>query len=389
MNNNRFYFNEDDIEHKCYVNLSEECQLVISEDRNTFSTNESPIPEAGFLNTIISNYYKESLATISERVNEKIDELESLYSSKDFKSYDRKTIGAFIDKYVKKYELELIDKSTSYPSGDGIRFRLNNENFDTLVDSEEGGYYNGYASRYLKALFEEYSRLPRFKREQIYFHDNFNTITEAISLEKKVKITLVAKTNVKGNKQYSRKFFITPYKIVQDKTNMYNYILCLAEEINSDGTLSNKNISSFRLSFINKAEIYLSKGSHISKEKGQEIEAELKKRTIQFMAGDTSLIKVRFTNKGLDNYQRQLYMRPCVYKKEDSNTYIFECTEQQASNYFFKFGWDAEIIEPESLRNNFIKRYESALRTYKGETKDEIIDSSDISSRKETCENHL
>ena len=64
-------------------------------------------------------------------------------------------------------------------------------------------------------------------------------------------------------------------------------------------------------------------------------------------------------------YSRLDHMRPAFIKeKTNGNEYVFNCTERQAENYFFKFGEDAEIISPESLRLWFKDMYKSASMIY-------------------------
>ena len=82
------------------------------------------------------------------------------------------------------------------------------------------------------------------------------------------------------------------------------------------------------------------------------------------MAGDLISLEVEFTNKGLELFDRQLYLRPAVYEKASSNTYTFQCTELQAIHYFFKFGRDARIIKPQYLKDKFISYYQEALNAY-------------------------
>ena len=40
-------------------------------------------------------------------------------------------------------------------------------------------------------------------------------------------------------------------------------------------------------------------------------------------------------------------------------------TQRQAENYFFKFGHQVKILEPQELADKFSRRYESAARQYR------------------------
>jgi predicted DNA-binding transcriptional regulator YafY len=160
---------------------------------------------------------------------------------------------------------------------------------------------------------------------------------------------------------------VSPYKIVQDDTKSYNYLIGLAEEIKEDGTTKEKKVSSFRISRIDKIKKMSSMGGFISKENKDKIEDELIHKKAQFMVGDIIDVKVRFTRKGIESFKRQLYLRPQFYEKSKTEdcVYTFKCTARQAMNYFFKFARDVEILEPEDLREKFVKRYSEALANYK------------------------
>ena len=109
-----------------------------------------------------------------------------------------------------------------------------------------------------------------------------------------------------------------------------------------------------------------SEGAFISKENQSQIESEIKSKGVQFLIGDVESIKVRFTDRGIYSFNHQFHLRPAEYKKIDGeeNTYVFECTRKQALNYLFKFGSDAEVLEPQSVREEFIQRYREACMRY-------------------------
>jgi predicted DNA-binding transcriptional regulator YafY len=172
--------------------------------------------------------------------------------------------------------------------------------------------------------------------------------------------------NPVDNTDYSKKFYISPYKIVQDSTKSYNYIVGISEEIFDDNTTGEKQISSFRISRIEKIMMCRSMSGFLSQEKKDNIENELITKLPQFMAGDLIDVKIRFTKKGLEQYNRLLNIRPNNYTKvkNENLTYIFHCTEFQAMTYFLKFVKEIEILEPLYLREKFIARYKEALAVY-------------------------
>ena len=116
-------------------------------------------------------------------------------------------------------------------------------------------------------------------------------------------------------------------------------------------------------------------GAKISDKHAAELEKMLIDRGVMYMSSEPIDIKIKFTKKGLEAFKRQLYMRPQFYTVDpkDKCLYTFRCTELQAINYFFKFGWDAYITEPATLTEKFRIRYERALKSYNGMTKEEIF----------------
>ena len=102
----------------------------------------------------------------------------------------------------------------------------------------------------------------------------------------------------------------------------------------------------------------------LSHQKIDEIKKELQAKSLPYMAGDLIAVEVAFTNKGLELFERQIYLRPKTYSQINSNTYSFDCTELQAIHYFFKFGRDARIIKPQYLQDKFKSYYQEALDAY-------------------------
>lgn len=374
----KFYIDTFSNDLKQHINLSESAWLTINEDIQNFYSSPEKETFAGFLNQIFKNFYQTSNATISLRALEKKTELGNIYSSLKSEALDKKSINKFIDEYIKIYEENLIKINTSLPNSQGKKFRINKENIEILRDSFDAQYYNGSIGLYLKAIFEDYCKKPSYIREQIFFNDCINKINLAISKQNKIKIILTEQLATKDDKKISKKFYVLPYKIVQDKTQLFNYLIGISEEIkeiNEVDDLGNKirknitlppKITCFRISRIQKTAIMTSMGAHITKETICQIEKTLIEKTPQFLSGELIDIKIEFTDKGLELFKRQLYMRPQFYEisKESKYIYTFHCTELQAINYFFKFAMDAHVISPIYLKNKFSKKYENAYKTY-------------------------
>lgn len=387
------FINEDEdfTEIKQHLNLSENAWLTVHEDMKIFYDTEEKQSFSGFLNKVFQNFYKMADATISDRLIEKSDELEALCSSDEFKGLDKKSIKTFIDKYLDVYADQLEAKAHSYSKGEGRKFRINKASIEILRESLDGNYYEGLIGEYMKAIFEEYCLKPAYIREQIFFKDAYDEIEKAIYKEKKLKITQTERTTVKGDKKYNQKFYFTPYKIVQNKVNTYNYVVgyseSIYEEIKTDesgkttktSSIGDKRIACIRISRIDKVNIMLSMGGHISEEKQKELEHALITKGAEFTTGELQKIVIKFTEKGLETFRRQIYMRPQTYtvSEEDKHIYEFKCTERQAYNYFWKFGWDAMVIEPKDLTERFRKHYENAYKSYSGISKAEQIAAKD------------
>ena len=66
-------------------------------------------------------------------------------------------------------------------------------------------------------------------------------------------------------------------------------------------------------------------------------------------------------------YDTITHLRPpfneCV-SNGDCWILTFSCTQMQADYYFFKFGAEAEVLTPTSLRNDFRKKYALANAQY-------------------------
>ncbi len=161
--------------------------------------------------------------------------------------------------------------------------------------------------------------------------------------------------------QGGRRYKVLPFALKTDKLSMYNYLVCLGE--------TGKPMV-FRLSRLSEPEVDLraKPGSgRLPADAQADIKAYLAEGDISFLSemDREREIHVRLTEKGRKFYNSILHMRPRKFD-EDGDVYVFRCTEKQIENYFFKFGGEAEILEPESLREKLRGMYRNALTVYGG-----------------------
>ena len=343
---------------KQHLNLSEAAWAIVEQDRNNFYYDEKEGSKSGFFNRIFYNFYQTAEASINLRGDAKRGELEELLGRTKTKLGNAKE--ELIKTYVDVYKKQLISKALSYPKGHGEKFRINVENVNILRNVvTEDNCYDGVVGLYLKALYEEYCEKPTCERESIFFKDKVDEIKSAIKAEKKVKVIIRPKYNSNCKPEVR---LICPYDIMTEDTRSYNYLVGIDPKEQDENGKEGKVVC-IRISNIERVYMMKSEGAHLSKEKRQKIQKEVAEKKVEYIVGELQKIKVRFTPKGRSNFNKWLYMRPNKYEAKGL-IYEFTCTERQAENYFFKFDRDVEILEPESLRTRFIKKYKNALKNY-------------------------
>lgn len=340
-------------DQKQNINLSDYAWNCIYEDMvNFFEGDIIKTNLSGFLNIIFQNYYQFSNASISFRINEYEDELNTIFQNEEFSNIPSNIIKKINKTLISSFSAKLKKIENKYPKGEYRKFRLNNANYSYLTEeSTEDKYYNSSSGHYLKALFEEYTRLTYSEREHIFFRHTFETIIDSINNNCLLKITI----------KNGKKFQVIPYSIENDKVGIFNYLV---------GYNLDSNPCSFRISRITNITMLRSKKVKLDNKQKQNIDHILHTQGPQFLAGQNIPIVIKFTDTGLNKYKTQIHLRPNVSEKIDKNTFVFNCSEVQTIYYFFKFGREITIISPKSLRDKFARFYNAALRNYKNEQKE-------------------
>lgn len=332
---------------KQHINLSTECWNCLYSDIRSFSTTSRPLKMNGLLNLIIANYWQDADASISLRLQDMRDRLEKTLPAK----------SDAIKQLLAVEEKRLIERNSYSHKGTGKQFLINKEQKDILEDSLDEKYYDGKAGKYLHALFEEYAKLPYYKRERIVFDKTVKEIESAI----RNKYILKVKTD-------KLNFEVRPYKLIKDTDNTYNYLVGYSV-IPSDSA-SKPAIASFRLSRISHITKMFNSRAELSYMEEEEIDNAIKERGVAYLVGKPACIKVKLSPVGVNLYSVILQGRPSFVKtaaSPDDNgwtEYEFYCTERQAMNYFTRLGKHAVIIEPITLKEDMINSFKDALRNY-------------------------
>lgn len=210
-------------------------------------------------------------------------------------------------------------------------------------------------SNYLRRMILSYFRKPMWERERIIFRDNFQNIREMC--EKKCPIAFSLK---KDSKQFHN---VNPYKIAVGKDEMFNYLICT--EINTK--TNRQEVVSYRLSRIRTVNVAQS-----IPPMDKELEY-LCEKTVQiapqYAINSDVDICVELNDKGTELYNRIYLGRPQyirVQEHQGKHYYYFNCSEEQAFQYFRKFHADTAIIcSPNSLVQRIKDFHQNVVSAYK------------------------
>lgn len=341
-------------EHKLRISLSERAALTMANDMDVFGIDK----KTTFLNQVFSNYRDDAKASISLYLEHRKEELSQMLRGTELNSKDKISV---IDHLLQAEQKELINQANQYfklpkASKKENNYHINKNNFLYLTeDCNEEEYYNYQAGKYVRAVFEEYCSLPFIKRERIFRKDLYDIVEQACKEHRLLKVDAI-RNNVKLI------IYVYPYKIISDPLDTQSYLVCYTRLKDEDE--SSKRIASFNMARMNlpkmlKAKAVLSKGEI------DEIHNRLATESPAYFLGNSTTIKVRLTEKGIASYNARLYSRPeKIDSLSSSNVYVFDCTPMQAYNYFFPFGDQCEILEPEFLRVRFQETMQKTLSLY-------------------------
>lgn len=345
-------------EHKLRISLSTRALITITEDMSVFGVTSV----SNFINTVFANFYSDAKSSISLQLEQLRLELERRLTEEE-KQIKKEIARDAIEWIIKLEENKLIkfknDRLHNDEKKSGKLYYISKENLHYLIDECNEEEYYDRPGLYFRAVLEEYCSLPFVERVRIYKKDVYDIIEQAINESRQLKV------NINSNES-PQSFIVYPYTIMSDPLNSQSYLVCYSMKTGQSDR--DKIVASFSMTRLNMP-VMTRKTFHLNKQEISNIKSQLEKNSPAYLIGKPEQIKVKLTKKGKVFYQSRLHSRP--EKIEDlssENIYIFDCTQQQAFNYFFSFGADAEIIKPKELRERFKKTYESALKKYSSQS---------------------
>lgn len=338
--------------------LSYYANEIMSQDIYTFGL-DSDNATADYLNTVFAVYHQE--AEVSYQIAERLFYNKLYYHFKntgvELSAEIEEDMARLAE--IRKFSLmqDRIEYEKKYKKRIYIRAEIRNYLLGFSSDEDgtfcdEGDNYRS-ASDYFKAVIEEFCRRPYYEREQFYYKHHFRSIENAIINNHAVEITI----------KNGSAFRVRVLKIDTDPQSLYHYVVGYSVPADRPNLTPWKQ--SFRISRIEKIKEIKSVRGFIKAADQKKLIDAIQEKGIQFVGSNINEITVRLTDSGIKKYNKQVHLRPTVSKIINKHDFVFRTTETQIEYYFLKFGSDAEILQPESLRNKFRELYLNAYNAYK------------------------
>lgn len=324
--------------------MTEKYKIYLSEDTKTRLANDAELFEFtrtdgtvnlnGFLKELIVNYFDQYRNDNEELLKNVLDELTSV---KELKPRDASALaGKIIKTYINNKE---------NPSGKSavITLTVSGTSYSIVKIIENNLLKDNSLSGYIKDMFLSYLSIPRSKREEIIFKDSFDLINRAIAEHKRLSF---------NSRSHNSKAIVEPYMIAASKEEQFSYLLCHDHR--------QKKNRSFRISRLSNVFITTQEFT-----RDPSIENELNRKSLRSphsMTKDIHAI-VKMTEQGKDMFRMIVKNRPYVTYKE-GDLYHFDWPEMQLEDYFRRFGKDAVVMSPPSLKAKLKSYYSHALDAY-------------------------
>ena len=273
---------------------------------------------------------KKVRVTISDFMNEIIK------SDSEYFKIPVGRIGNIIFKYYMDKNLNKVELGNF--SGEVLQFNLNKNNDEIFMDTFVRSRVETEAEYWRNIIFTYINNL-RYKREEILFEKIFRKIKEGMESKRKIKIKY---------HKYIR--LVSPYfvKVADDENR--SYLVCYCEK--------NNDYRNYRVSEIE--EVWFTNENIEIKDK--KYIDDVYKNFDPFLSYK-NMVKVEFSEKGVELYEKVLTNRPRLLNKKDG-IYTFECDNKLALVYFAQFFSHVKILEPIELQEKLKNELKRTIEIY-------------------------
>ena len=322
--------------YKIYLSDDTRSRLINDAELFEFTKKDESVNLNAFLKTLIVNYFDQYRHDSENLLRDIRLDLTSItaISDKDAAILADKIISTYIknDQFQSR-QTSAVTLTVSGASYDIIKIIENNMLKDTSL------------SQYLKDMFNSYLSIPRSEREAIIFKDTYEDITKALKEHR-----ILSFTNTSTGESHA--FLVEPYVIAPSKEEQCNYLLCKDRASRKPRTF---RISRLRSVFVTADTFPVD----------TTIQKELQEKAIRSPHSVSLPVHavVRLNQYGVRKFKVITKNRPIVSRIE-GDLYYFDWPELQLEEYFKRFGRDAIVLEPASLKEKIKKFYYYGLREY-------------------------
>ena len=321
--------------YKIYLSEDVRSRLINDAELFEFTRKDQTVNLNGFLKELIVNYFDQYRQDNEELVNGIMEDITSV------KSIKTKEAAALADKIISTYIRGEASRSGNKAV---ITLTVSGPSYNIIKTIENNLLQDKSLSGYLKDMFASYLLIPRSRREEIIFKDIYADIRKAIKEQKRLSLTSTSN---------DYKFTVEPYIIAPSKEEQCNYLLCR--------DVKTKKSRTFRISRLRTP--FVTSDTFTIDEKFYERLHAIAVRSPHTAALDIHA-SVRLTEAGLRKFRLIVKNRPVVSKIE-GDVYHFDWPEVQLEDYFRRFGKDAVVLKPASLKSRLRNYYEQALEAYR------------------------
>ena len=322
--------------YKIYLSDDTKSRLMNDAELFEFIKKDESVNLNAFLKTLIVNYFNQYRNDSENLLNNIKNDLAAITSLSE------KDAVALADKIISTYIKVDHFQSTK---NSALTLTVSGSSYDILKIIENNMLKDVSLSQYLKDMFNSYLSKPRSEREAIIFKDTYDDITRALKEHK-----ILSFTNTISGENYA--YLVEPYIIAPSKEEQCNYLLCKDRNTNKPRTF---RISRLRHVFVTPDTFAID--SCILK--------ELQEKAIRSPQSVSLPIQavVRLNKNGVKKFKTITKNRPIV-SKIVGDLYYFDWPELQLEEYFKRFGKDAIVIAPISLKEKIKKFYYHGLKEY-------------------------